>query len=191
MAELTASRTQALKDEALKHLRVVLRNLCEIRRRTGVAEIVNLRNFLHEVGFKEGPEVADPQLTQTIDLEASARQKILEAEGGSVSAEEAARKLGISKIALIKRYKNGELLAWLTQHQKAFRFPAWQFRDRQVLAGLAEVLEELDHGNLLDDLDCMLFFLSNMDLLGGKRPLDFLRNGELQQVIQTAQAYVE
>jgi hypothetical protein len=56
---------------------------------------------------------------------------------------------------------------------------------------LAEVLEELDHGNLLDDLDCMLFFLSNMDLLGGKRPLDFLRNGELQQVIQTAQAYVE
>ena len=191
MADMRASRTQVLMIEALRNLRMVLRNLSKIRRITGIEEIANLRNLLNELGLKQGPEVVHRRLAQTIDRDAPVRQEILMAESGSISVAEAAHKLRISKVALIKRYRNGELLAWRTQHQKAFRFPAWQFRNGQVLPGLAEVLETLDHGNLLDDLDCMLFFLSIVHFPGGKRPLDLLRNGKLYEVLRAAEAYVE
>ena len=177
--------------EALRNLRMVLRNLSKIRRITGIEEIANLRNLLNELGLKQGPEVVHRRLAQTIDRDAPVRQEILMAESGSISVAEAAHKLRISKVALIKRYRNGELLAWRAEGQKAFRFPAWQFRNGQVLPGLAEVLETLDHGNLLDDLDCMLFFLSIVHFPGGKRPLDLLRNGKLYEVLRAAEAYVE
>lgn len=191
MADMRASRTQVLMIEALRNLRMVLRNLSKIRRITGIEEIANLRNLLNELGLKQGPEVVHRRLAQTIDRDAPVRQEILMAESGSISVAEAAHKLRISKVALIKRYRNGELLAWRAEGQKAFRFPAWQFRNGQVLPGLAEVLETLDHGNLLDDLDCMLFFLSIVHFPGGKRPLDLLRNGKLYEVLRAAEAYVE
>jgi hypothetical protein len=71
------------------------------------------------------------------------------------------------------------------------RFPAWQFKSGTVLAGLENVLSILNSGSRLDDFGRMLFFLSNSRFLGGKRPLDCLRDGEVQKVIQAAQGYGE
>ncbi len=47
----------------------------------------------------------------------------------------------------------------------------------------------LNASSRLDDLGRMLFFLSNRGFLGGKRPLDCLREGQLERVLQVAQGY--
>lgn len=121
-----------------------------------------------------------------------ARQKLAEAEGGSLSSEEVARLLRISKTAVLKRLGAGRLLAWREERLQAARFPRWQFDEHgQVLAGVKEVLECLDQDQDLDAWGKILFFLQTRTALGGKRPLDLLREGKVKQVCQAAQAYAE
>lgn len=119
-----------------------------------------------------------------------ARQKLAEAEGGSLSSEEVARLLRISKTAVLKRLEAGRLLAWREERLQAARFPRWQFDEHgQVLAGLTEVLDDLNQDPGLDAWGKLLFFLQTKSSLGGKRPLDLLREGKVKQVCQAAQAY--
>lgn len=121
-----------------------------------------------------------------------ARQKLAEAEGGSLSSDEVARLLRISKTAVLKRLAAGRLLAWREERLQAARFPRWQFDQHgQVLAGLTEALDCLNQDQGLDAWGKILFFLQTKTALGGKRPLDLLREGKVKQVCQAAQAYAE
>jgi hypothetical protein len=121
-----------------------------------------------------------------------ARQTLAEAEGGSLSSEEVARLLRISKTAVLKRLEAGRLLAWREERLQAARFPRWQFDEHgQVLASLEDVLECLNHDQGLDAWGKILFFLQTKTSLGGKRPLDLLREGKVKQVCQAAQTYAE
>jgi hypothetical protein len=183
-------RIQDLKKETLRSLRVVLRNLAEIRRITGIGEIVNLGRFLGEVGMREKPAtIADARLDEAVERGDLVRRKLIQAEGGSLSAGDAAKELGMSKVAILKRYRKGHILAWREERQNAVRFPAWQFKNGRLLAGLEAALLKLNAGSRLDDFGRMLFFLSNSRFLGGKRPLDCLREGELHKVLQAAEGY--
>jgi len=120
------------------------------------------------------------------------RQKLAEAEGGSLSSEEAARLLRISKTAVLKRLEAGRLLAWREERLQAARFPRWQFDEYgQVLPGLIEVLECLKKDQGLDAWGKILFFLQTKTSLGDKRPLDLLREGKVKEVSRAAQAYAE
>ena len=65
----------------------------------------------------------------------------------------------------------------------------WQFKDRELLDGLEEALKILSAGCRLGDFGRILFFLSNRGFLGGKRPLDCLRAGEVNKVLQAAEGY--
>jgi hypothetical protein len=121
-----------------------------------------------------------------------ARQRLAQAEGGSLSSEAASRLLGISKTAVLKRLDAGRLLAWREERLQAARFPRWQFNERgQVLAGLEEVLTILDEDERLDAWGKILFFLEEKRALGGQRPLDLLREGKLKEVCLAASAYAE
>jgi hypothetical protein len=120
------------------------------------------------------------------------RQNLAEAEGGSLSSEEVARLLRISKTAVLKRLEVGRLLAWREERLQAARFPRWQFDEHgQVLAGLTEVLDCLNQDQGLDAWGKVLFFLQTKTSLGDKRPLDLLREGKVVEVCQAAQAYAE
>ena len=107
-------------------------------------------------------------------------------DGGSLSAEEAAGELGISTAAILKLYQRGQIIAWNDGRPNAARFPVWQFKDRELLDGLEEALKILSAGCRLGDFRRMLFFLSNQGFLGGKRPLDCLRAGEVNKVLQAS-----
>lgn len=121
-----------------------------------------------------------------------ARQQLAEAEGGSLSSDEAARLLGISKTAVLKRLEAGRLLAWREERLQAARFPNWQFDKRgQVLAGFEAVLKILNRDERLDAWAKVLFFLQTRSNLGDKRPLDVLREDRLEEVRLAAEAYVE
>ncbi len=120
------------------------------------------------------------------------RQQIAEAEGGSLSSDEAAQLLGISKTAVLKRLEAGRLLAWREERLHAARFPRWQFDERgQVLACLEDVLEILNADPRLNAWGKILFFLQTKINLGDKRPLDLLREGKLEEVRLAAQTYAE
>ena len=183
-------KVQDLKRKTLKTLRAVMRNLTLLRRITGVNELESLGALIGEVSRLQSPgTVTDPRLEQAIERGVSVRQKLVADEGGSLSAEEAAMELGMSKVAVLKRYQKGQLLAWRVERQKAVRFPAWQFKDGKVLSGLEEIIGKLNEASRLDDFGRMLFFLSNSRFLGGKRPLDCLGDGEVHKVRLAAENY--
>jgi hypothetical protein len=133
----------------------------------------------------------DSRLAQAIKRGVTIHRKLIKAEGGSLSTKNAARQLGISEAALLNRHKNRRLVACRENSQRAFRFPAWQFRDGQVLDGLERVLRVLNVGTRLDGYGLMLFFLSKSSFLGGRRPLDCLRKGEIEKVLLAAQGYCQ
>lgn len=120
------------------------------------------------------------------------REEMKEAEGGSLSAEEARGVLGgLSKEAVLKRYRKGQLVGWREARQNAVRFPAWQFVDGAPLPGLVEVLAILATSKGLDDWGKLTFFLTARSGLNGERPLDVLRRGDVERVKRAAEAYIE
>lgn len=120
-----------------------------------------------------------------------AREELKQQEGGGISASEAAEKLGISKTAVLKRYRDGKLLGWREARQDAVRFPVWQFTEDNVLPGIPEVLAILNQAPWMDDWGRILFFLNERRSLGGKRSLDSLREGTWDFVVELAKAEIE
>jgi hypothetical protein len=138
---------------------------------------------------REAIPEADNRLAKARARGITARRKLMEAGGGSLSAEEAAGELGISTAAILKLYQRGQIIAWNDGRPNAARFPVWQFKDRELLDGLEEALQILSAGCRLGDFGRILFFLSNQGFLGGKRPLDCLRAGGVNEVLQAAEGY--
>jgi hypothetical protein len=180
------------KQQVLADLRTTLRRLAASRILERANDPVTLAQLVDQAFREEFPSTkSDNRQAAAIARGIPARRKLTEAEGGSFSAEEAAREIGISKQAILKRYQKGQLIAWREERQNAVRFPVWQFHERGVLRGIEETLQSLNAGNRLDDYGRVLFFLSNHGYLQGKRPLDCLREGEIAKVVHAAQAYVE
>ena len=138
---------------------------------------------------REAISEVDNRLAMAMARGITARRKLMEAGGGSLSAEEEAGELGISQAAILKMYHRGQIIAWNDGRPNATRFPVWQFKDRELLDGLEETLKILSVGCRLDDFGRILFFLSNRGFLGGKRPLDCLRAREVSKVLQATEGY--
>jgi uncharacterized protein YejL (UPF0352 family) len=139
-----------------------------------------------------GRDTRQDKLARAFMKGIQARQQLAEAEGGSLSSEETARLLGISKTAVLKRLDAGRLLAWREERLQAARFPRWQFDEHgHVVAGLENVLKVLNQDERLDAWGRILFFLQEKPSLGGRRPLDLLREGKLEEIRLAAQAYAE
>ncbi|MGF1656896.1 MAG: hypothetical protein ACFCU3_07965 [Verrucomicrobiales bacterium] len=122
------------------------------------------------------------------------RERLKKEEGGSMSAEQTRKLLGLSKEAVLKRYKNKTLLGWRETRQRAVRFPKWQFSpdsEDRLLPGLSAVLAILKQDASLDDWGRILFFLNKRESLKGKRALDLLRDGDVQGIAALAQTACE
>ena len=121
-----------------------------------------------------------------------AREELKHVEGGSFSAEEARVALGgLSKEAVLKRYRKGQLLGWREARQNAVRFPVWQFVEGRTLQGLEKVLAELPLAKAVDEWARLKFFLGPRGDLGGQRPLDLLRRGDVDAVVRAARVFAE
>ncbi len=60
---------------------------------------------------REAIPEADNRLAKARARGITARRKLMEADGGSRSAEKAAGELGISKAAILKMYHRGQIIA--------------------------------------------------------------------------------
>jgi hypothetical protein len=120
---------------------------------------------------------------------AGRRAALLGAEGGCVGAEAMGRLLDMTKQAVHMRRRKGGLLAVATG-KRSFAFPVWQVHEGRVLAGIPEIVHALvaSFGRRHDE-QAMRFVLGENPQLSGRRPLDLLRTGEVETVLEAAATY--
>ncbi len=159
------------------------------RKKADPTRLAQLATIAFGITFPSGKK--ENRLANAIARGLSARQQLLTEEGGSLSADDAAREIGLSKTAILNRYHNGNIIGWREERQNAVRFPVWQFNEHRVIPGIEECLKVLNQGDRIDDSGRLLFFLQQNLRLNGKRPIDYLREKQLGPVLLAAQAYVE
>jgi hypothetical protein len=117
-----------------------------------------------------------------------ARDAMLASEGGTLDSIQVSTLLGVSPEAVDALRAAGKLLA-ADLGRRGHRYPTWQFTDQGVpLPGMEQILAILaDHPPLAQ----IRFFLSGSHRLGGKRPLDLLRTGEIDPVLRAARMFGE
>jgi hypothetical protein len=111
------------------------------------------------------------------------QQELLTAEGGTSSAQAVADALGITRQAIDKRRKRGALIG-LSLGRRGYAYPVWQIG----LDGLEAVLAELRD---LDPWTQTAFMLAPNRWLAGETPLEVLRRGNRDAVLQAARLYGE
>jgi hypothetical protein len=115
------------------------------------------------------------------------RRELLERAGGVLGGVEAGRLLGLTRAAVDKQRRRGQLLA-VDIGRPGWCYPAFQFTGDGTLAGLAEVLEAL---RLPDGWAVLAFFLEEAEELGGRTPAEALAAGDLEAVVGVASLYGE
>ena len=115
------------------------------------------------------------------------RERLLAAEGGVLTAEEAAELLGITRQAIDNRRKRGKLLG-VQLGKRGYRYPTWQFTPDGMLPGLSQTLQALHD---LSPWIQLSFLLNDNAWLDGLRPLDLLRQGQIEPVVDAAGKYGE
>jgi hypothetical protein len=126
-------------------------------------------------------QASDPLAKAFVDG-LDARVRMIDQNGGVFKTERVAEYLGISPQAVNKRRASLQLLG-LTFRRRGIVFPAWQFDQQGTVPGLHEVLLALaEHDEWMQNL----FFVSPNTRLGGRRPVDLLRDQKVSEVIEAA-----
>jgi len=115
------------------------------------------------------------------------KKQMLETAGGTLTSEQVAEMLGISRQAVDKRRSSNQLLA-LTQGRRGYSYPSFQFEDGKSVPGLEAVLGELKP---LDPWMQMVFFTNPHERLNGKTPMELLQKGAIEDVKAIAVDYGE
>jgi hypothetical protein len=115
------------------------------------------------------------------------RQELLQAEGGSISADEVAKVLSISRQAVDKRRRSGRLIG-VTRGRHGYAYPIWQFDETGTITGLEAVLHELRQH---DPWMQIIFMLSPNTRLQGRSPLALLKEKKIEAVLTAASVYGE
>jgi hypothetical protein len=118
----------------------------------------------------------DP-LAGAIARGAEIKAHLAEQAGGLLSAEAVGRMLGITRAAVDKRRATGKALA--VRVRSDWHYPACQFRDGEVIAGVPEVLASMGDAT---GWSVLAFLLAEEDALGGRTPLAALCAGDLTAV---------
>lgn len=113
--------------------------------------------------------------------------RLLDFEGGTISASEAGAVLHLTRQAVDKRRRAGKLVA-LKFGRRGYAYPVWQFASGGTLPGLEQVLAVIQWD---DSWMQAVFILGNNARLDGERPLDMLRRGDIDAVVRAARAYGE
>lgn len=128
-------------------------------------------------------EVSDP-LREARARAARRISELISSEGGTIGVQDVAKRLRISRAAVDKRRKNGALIG-IDDGGRSVQYPSWQFTRTGTLPGLDRALKAL----VISDPWMRMQFFLNRDSDFGGRPLDALRNGEVERVIAAARRY--
>jgi hypothetical protein len=102
---------------------------------------------------------------------AEQKAQLLKACGGTLSVNEVATLLGVSRQAIDKRRREGKLIA--VPKGADFAYPAIQFEDGAVVPGLQKLLAELESASWV----ALQFLMAPSEQLSGHSPLQVLKSG--------------
>jgi hypothetical protein len=135
-----------------------------------------------------------PQIPQSAITKepASAKERLLKAEGGFLVSEKAAKLIGITQVELEKN-RQAEKIIGLPTNDGEYVYPKWQFVKKflwghQILPNLDKVLSEFPAH---DPWVQAAFMLNDSTPAGFKNPLDGLKAGKLSQVLSLARCFGE
>ncbi len=139
-----------------------------------------------EASMPEPNSATDEQVIARAQLRGlEARQQVLEAEGGTLSAEQLARRLHLTRQAVDLRRRNHRLIG-LPIGRHGYRYPVWQLGPDGVWPWVPQVIEALAPH---DPWQQVFFLLSLHPDLGGQTPLNALRAGRADEVVALARTY--
>lgn len=122
-------------------------------------------------------------LAAAIARGAEARTRLAERAGGLLSVGQVAALLGITRAAVDKRRSVGKALA--VRIRGDWHYPAAQFRDGEVIEGIADILAALPDTGGWAALDLLL---ADSEALNGRSPLACLRAGDIAPVLRLLRA---
>jgi hypothetical protein len=114
--------------------------------------------------------------------------ELREAEGGGLSDAQFAHSLGIKSRETIRKYREGRRIFGFRKGVRAYRYPAWQIHEGQLLPGLGEVIAILA-SKKRQPFSIISYFLTPTTDLNETRPLDLLRKGQVEEVVADAKRY--
>ncbi|EJC83575.1 hypothetical protein Rleg4DRAFT_6678 [Rhizobium leguminosarum bv. trifolii WSM2297] len=127
-----------------------------------------------------GTEINDlDPLVPALARNVAHRQDLIERAGRAASAEDAGRILGITRQAVDKRRRAGTLLAM--REGSDWRYPLCQFDQREVIAGISDVVRGFPGAGPWIALD---FLLASDTALGDRTALQALRDGDREAVLR-------
>jgi hypothetical protein len=94
---------------------------------------------------------------------------------------------GVSRQMIDRKRQHGKLLA-VSTGRHGYRYPAWQFEPSGVLPGLEDALSVLAP---FDSWMQVAFFVSPNERLQGKTPIEALKAGDLEAVLEAGAVYGE
>ncbi|MBI2924304.1 MAG: hypothetical protein HYY24_01215 [Verrucomicrobia bacterium] len=134
---------------------------------------------------------AAPPAHAGFDPEAAGRQLVEQmqaAEGGAWTGAELQARFGLTPAVLHRRRKEHRVVHWRDARHE-FHYPQWQFTPAgALLPGVQEVLQTL-HSD--DEWRVMSYFLGQRRQLSDRRPLDLLREGEKEKVLEHARVQAQ
>jgi hypothetical protein len=116
-----------------------------------------------------------------------AKRQLIDGHGGSMTAEQVAQSLGITRQAVEKRRRAGKLIA-LTTGRYGYRYPVWQFTESGSVPGLEAVLSVLSPH---DEWMQAAFFVGRNPYLENRTPIETLKAGETEDVLTAAEIFGE
>ncbi|RNJ50335.1 hypothetical protein D1O30_12745 [Methylocystis hirsuta] len=137
------------------------------------------------IGAEIEPDKPDP-LTEAFLRGSEMKREMLKAEGGAISAQQLAGHLGITAQGLGRKRERNQVF-WLDVGD-GYVYPAFQIGKNGLLPGIREVLDAF---TVDDPWMRVNFMLTGDQRLGGKRPIDQLRKGKIEEVVTAAAAYGE
>lgn len=137
------------------------------------------------IGAEIEPDKPD-SLTEAFLRGSEMKRDMLKAEGGALSAQQLAEHLGITPQGLGRKRERNQVF-WLDVGD-GYVYPAFQIGKNGLLPGIREVLDAF---TVDDPWMRVNFMLTGDQRLGGKRPIDLLRKGKIDDVVTAAAAYGE
>jgi hypothetical protein len=117
---------------------------------------------------------------------AQVKRALLKAEGGVLSAQQLAEHLGITPQGVGKKRDRNQVF-WL-EVGDGYVYPAFQVGPNGLLPGIREVLDAFQEE---DPWARVNFMLTGDAPLGGRRPIDILREGDVVSVTRAARGFGE
>lgn len=106
------------------------------------------------------------------------RQKLIEDAGGLLTTAQAAAAAGLTTAGLHKRKKERQALAVPVEGGDT-GWPRFQFESPDMIVGVQKVLKKIGVDSPWMQVS---FFLTRIDELGNKRPIDLIRAGRIEPV---------